>query len=210
MSHAVARLLNFKSGEMPLALRSAAFYFTVLCGYFFLRPVREAMGVSRGMGDLRWLFITTSAVSLVIVLVFGGVVSRTDRRRFIPVGYGFVVVCLLVFAGLLTVDAFAGGGLIGSDADTPGVTVFHAGTALKDQKLVSAGGRVLGVTALHTLSGHRGRGLGGQVLAALLGWGRDLGAGTAYLQVDAANRAAGAWYRRLGFGLHHQYGYVRL
>ncbi|MCB1182063.1 MFS transporter [bacterium] len=118
MSHAVARLLNFKSGEMPLALRSAAFYFTVLCGYFFLRPVREAMGVSRGMGDLRWLFITTSAVSLVIVLVFGGVVSRTDRRRFIPVGYGFVVVCLLVFAGLLTVDAFAGGGLIGSDAET--------------------------------------------------------------------------------------------
>ena len=32
--------------------------------------------------------------------------------------------------------------------DTPGVTVFQAGTALKDQKLVSAGGRVLGVTAL--------------------------------------------------------------
>ncbi|HMS74827.1 MAG: GNAT family N-acetyltransferase [Gordonia sp.] len=74
----------------------------------------------------------------------------------------------------------------------------------------AAGNPVLGVTALHTLSGHRGRGLGGQVLAALLGWGRDLGAGTAYLQVDAANRAAGAWYRRLGFGLHHQYGYVRL
>ena len=62
----------------------------------------------------------------------------------------------------------------------------------------AAGNPVLGVTALHTLSGHRGRGLGGQVLAALLGWGRDLGAGTAYLQVDAANRAAGAWYRRLG------------
>ena len=31
--------------------------------------------------------------------------------------------------------------------DSPGVTVFHAGTALKDQQLVSAGGRVLGITA---------------------------------------------------------------
>ena len=55
-----------------------------------------------------------------------------------------------------------------------------------------------------------GRGLAGQVLAALLGWGRERGADTVYLQVDAANRAPGAWYRRLGFGLHHEYGYVRL
>ena len=30
----------------------------------------------------------------------------------------------------------------------PGVTVYHAGTALKDGKLVTSGGRVLGVTAL--------------------------------------------------------------
>ena len=29
----------------------------------------------------------------------------------------------------------------------PGATVFHAGTALKDGKLVANGGRVLGVTA---------------------------------------------------------------
>src|SRR3989442_15285181 len=30
----------------------------------------------------------------------------------------------------------------------PGVTVFHAGTALRDGRLVTAGGRVLGVTAV--------------------------------------------------------------
>ncbi len=73
-----------------------------------------------------------------------------------------------------------------------------------------SGEPMLGVTALHTLPAHRGRGLAGQVLAALLGWGRERGADTVYLQVDAANRAPGAWYRRLGFGLHHEYGYVRL
>ena len=113
-----ARALNFREGELPLAAIAATFYFCVLCGYFFLRPVREAMGVAGGMGQLRWLFVVTSAVSLVLVLLFGGVVSRLDRRRFIPIGYLFVIVCLAGFAGLLAVDAGAGGGIIGTDAET--------------------------------------------------------------------------------------------
>ena len=118
MTDWAARLLNFKRGELRLALLAALFYFCVLSGYFFLRPVRDAMGVARGMGDLRWLFVITSIASLVIVLLFGGTVARMDRRRFIPIGYGFVVVCLVGFATLLFVDAQGGGGLIGTDAET--------------------------------------------------------------------------------------------
>lgn len=119
MSDTLSRLLNFRKGELKLALLSAAFFFTILCGYFFLRPVREAMGVSRGMGELRWLFIVTSIVSLVVVLAFGGVVSRTDRRRFIPIAYLFVIFCLFIFSGLLIWNILAGGGLIGTEAATP-------------------------------------------------------------------------------------------
>ncbi|MEJ2239501.1 MAG: Npt1/Npt2 family nucleotide transporter [Gemmatimonadales bacterium] len=118
MTDWVARALNFKRGELSLGVLAALFYFCVLCGYFFLRPVRDAMGVSRGMDQLRWLFVLTSLVSLTLVLLFGGVVSRLNRRRFIPVGYGFVIVCLLGFASLLIMDAGAGGGLIGTDAET--------------------------------------------------------------------------------------------
>ena len=113
-----ARLLNFKRGELQLGVLAALFYFCVLCGYFFLRPVREAMGVSRGMGELRWLFVVTSVSSLFVVLLFGGVVSKLDRRKFIPIGYLFVIVCLSAFAALLILDAGAGGGLIGTDAET--------------------------------------------------------------------------------------------
>ena len=118
MTDRLARALNMKSGELPLALLAVGFHFCVLCGYFFLRPVRDAMGVSRGMDDLRWLFVLTSFVSLALVLAFGGVVARTNRRRFIPIAYLFVIVCLLGFSGLLVWDGTAGGGLIGSDAET--------------------------------------------------------------------------------------------
>lgn len=119
MKATIARLLNFKRDEMPLALLAALHYFCVLCGYSFLRPVREAMGVSGGMEQLRWLFIVTSLVSLVFVLLFGGVVARLDRRRFIPIGYGFVILSLFAFAGLLVINSQMGGGLIGTATETP-------------------------------------------------------------------------------------------
>ena len=119
MADLVNRFLNFRRGEVPLAVTAALFYFFVLCGYSILRPVREAMGVSRGMDDLRWLWFGTSLASLAIVLMFGDVVSRLDRRRFIPIGYLFVIACLGLFSALLIADALSGGGLIGTDAETP-------------------------------------------------------------------------------------------
>jgi ATP:ADP antiporter, AAA family len=118
MADWMVRTLNFRRGEFAPALLSALLFFCVLCGYFFLRPVREAMGVSRGMDELRWLFVVTSIASLVAVLAFGGAVSRVDRRKALPLGYGFVIACLACFAGLLIADAAGGGGLIGSDAQT--------------------------------------------------------------------------------------------
>ncbi len=118
MADSFARILNIRKEELPLALLSVVFFFCVLCGYYFLRPVRDAMGVSRGMAELRWLFVGTSGVSLVLVLAFGGVVASMNRRRFIPVAYLFVILCLFVFSGMLIADAAAGGGLIGTDAET--------------------------------------------------------------------------------------------
>jgi len=111
-------MLNIRREELPLAVLSALLFFFVLCGYYFLRPVRDAMGVSRGMDAFRWLFVLTSLTSLVVVLAFGGVVASTNRRRFIPIAYLFVIVCLFGFAGLLIWDAASGGGLIGTDAQT--------------------------------------------------------------------------------------------
>ena len=118
MADAVSRILNIRKAKLPLALLSAAYFFCIMCGYYFLRPVRDAMGVARGMDELRWLFVGTALVSLVFVLAFGGVVARTNRRRFIPIAYIFVIACLIVFSVMLIADGAAGGGLIGTDTET--------------------------------------------------------------------------------------------
>lgn len=93
----VARVIPVEPGEWTRVLLSGGCFFFLLFGYFLLRPIREAMGVQRSMGDLRWLFLVTCAVSLVVTLAFGGVVSRMDRRRFISLAYRVVMVCLLGF-----------------------------------------------------------------------------------------------------------------
>jgi GNAT superfamily N-acetyltransferase len=55
---------------------------------------------------------------------------------------------------------------------------------------------------------HRRRGLGRAIMAALLEWGAELGATTAYLQVLGHNEPALALYGSMGFSTHHAYAYL--
>jgi phosphoribosylamine--glycine ligase len=59
-------------------------------------------------------------------------------------------VCIVVAAGGYPGSYRKGDTITGLDAANavPGATVFHAGTTYKDGAVVTAGGRVLGVTAL--------------------------------------------------------------
>lgn len=59
-------------------------------------------------------------------------------------------VCVVMAAGGYPGDYPKGDKISGLDAASEIATVFHAGTALKDGNIVTAGGRVLGVTALGT------------------------------------------------------------
>jgi ribosomal protein S18 acetylase RimI-like enzyme len=67
----------------------------------------------------------------------------------------------------------------------------------------------LGLSTLWTRPDLRGQGLGAGVLRALLEWGAENGATSAYLQVEASNTRAIALYERLGFLTHHTYRYLR-
>jgi len=100
---AVGLLTAVRPGEWGALLLSGAFFFLLLFGYFLLRPVREAMGVERSMGDLRWLFGVTCVVSLGAAVLFGGLVSRFDRARFISWAFRGVIACVVAFAGVRVV-----------------------------------------------------------------------------------------------------------
>ncbi len=66
----------------------------------------------------------------------------------------------------------------------------------------------VGIRSVDTHPAHRRQGLGLAVMAALLGWGAERGALTAYLQVLDGNDPALALYGRLGFRTHHEYRYL--
>lgn len=70
------------------------------------------------------------------------------------------------------------------------------------------GRRWIGLTCVAVAAAHRRHGLGSLVCAELVRWGHDRGATHAYLQVEAANEAAVAMYRELGFVDHHAYRYA--
>ena len=89
---------------MPALLWSFAYFFCLLAGYYVLRPLRDEMGIAGGVRNLQWLFTATFIVMLGAVPLFGAVVARLPRRRFIPLVYHFFVLNIAIFWLLLTFD----------------------------------------------------------------------------------------------------------
>jgi AAA family ATP:ADP antiporter len=95
-----ARLLQVQPGEGRQVAWSALYFFSLLCGYYVLRPVRDEMGIQGGVGNLPWLFSATFVVMLAAVPLFGWASSRLPRAKFLLGVYLFFVVNLLVFFAL--------------------------------------------------------------------------------------------------------------
>jgi AAA family ATP:ADP antiporter len=90
--------------ERSAALWSFAYFFALLAGYYVLRPLRDQMGIAGGVKNLPWLFTATFLSLLVAQPLYGALVARLPRVRFIPIIYHFFVVNLALFWVLLTLD----------------------------------------------------------------------------------------------------------
>jgi AAA family ATP:ADP antiporter len=90
--------------EARALLWSFAYFFCLLAAYYILRPLRDEMGIAGGVRNLQWLFTATFVTMLAAVPLYGALVARLPRRRFIPLVYHFFVLNLAIFWLLLTFD----------------------------------------------------------------------------------------------------------
>lgn len=100
--------LAWLTGIAPDERRALAwsffYFFTLLCAYGLLRPLREEMGVRHGVNRLQWLFSGTFVCMLLAQPVYGALVARYQRRVFLPAVYGFFIACLLAFYAIFRAD----------------------------------------------------------------------------------------------------------
>lgn len=104
------RLVLFKTihvepGEGIALFWSFSYFFSVLCSYYIIRPMRDEMGILGGVENLQWLFTGTLLVMTAVIPLFGWISSRFPRRQFLPYIYFFFVVMLLLFYGLMGGEA---------------------------------------------------------------------------------------------------------
>ena len=117
---APGRIERFRAelGASPQLWWAMLYFFCLLCGYYVLRPVRDAMGSSAdasavfpralialgerhgfavGEFTLQLLFTATFIAMVVLQPLYGALVSRFPRRVFLPAVYLVFIACLLGF-----------------------------------------------------------------------------------------------------------------
>lgn len=100
MHRLLSRIVEVKPHETAAMLSGFAYFFCLLSGYYLLRPLRDAMGLLGGVGNLQWLFTATFVSMLLLVPVFGAIATRWPPRRFIPYVYRFFAINVLIFGAL--------------------------------------------------------------------------------------------------------------
>ena len=131
---ASSRLGRFQAAlrASPPLLWSFLYFFCLLCGYYVLRPVRDAMGASsdveavfphkmiaffaaHGIPLKELILQVLSSCTFILILIaqpiYGALVSRFPRRVFLPVLFGFFIACLLAFHFLFDTQV-AGRGMV--------------------------------------------------------------------------------------------------
>jgi AAA family ATP:ADP antiporter len=93
---------RFASREEFIAAGWAfVYFFSILCSFYILRPVREEMGIRTGVENFKWLYLGTFLLTILAVPTFGKVAARWPRRQMLPAVYLFFAVNLLAFYALM-------------------------------------------------------------------------------------------------------------
>lgn len=101
--------LNVRPREARVLLLAWLYVVTLFMAYYMLRPLRDEIGAAGGVRNLPWLFVGTLGAMLALSPLFGWLVQRWPRERFIALAYRFFALHLLIFAAIFW---NAGGGAV--------------------------------------------------------------------------------------------------
>lgn len=101
MTHLIYRLvglfIDVKEEEARALFFSWCYFFTLMVGYYILRPVRDELGAASGANSLPWLFTGTLAITILLNPIFAWLVTKFSVRRFISISYRFFLANILIF-----------------------------------------------------------------------------------------------------------------
>jgi ATP:ADP antiporter, AAA family len=91
------KLTSAIDDELPASLWSFVYFFSLLAGYYVLRPIRDEMAIQIGVKNLPALFTYVFFTMLALVPVFGWITAKVPRRKLLPWLYAFFVANLIGF-----------------------------------------------------------------------------------------------------------------
>ncbi|MCA9288518.1 MAG: hypothetical protein KDA05_08030 [Phycisphaerales bacterium] len=98
----LAALFSLRRGEPRAVVLGGLAFFLILCSYFVLRPVREAMGVHRNFDDLYWLWIVTLLGMVGANALYATLASSVAKRLLATCTYRVFALSLATFVLVLT------------------------------------------------------------------------------------------------------------
>jgi AAA family ATP:ADP antiporter len=101
----LTRVAPIERREVPAVVAAFCLFFCVLGGYFAVRPVRETVGTLIGRDRVADLWTVTLIASLILVPLYGALVARFRRSKFLPWIYGTVALAFVAFGMMLVADA---------------------------------------------------------------------------------------------------------
>jgi len=90
------------------------YFFCVLAAYYMIRPVRDQLSAAVGSTSLPLFYAATFAATLVLTPLFGALVARYPRRKFVPIVYLFFIAGMIAFIPAFQMQEAIGARLLGS------------------------------------------------------------------------------------------------
>ncbi|OOF42081.1 MFS transporter [Rodentibacter rarus] len=101
MNRFFQKFVDVKPNEIKALAWSWLYVFALFFAYYTLRPIRDELGAAGGVKSLTWLFTASLVAMLLLTPLYGYLVKRWRREKFIAIAYRFFMLNLAIFAILM-------------------------------------------------------------------------------------------------------------